>query len=343
MRLVLRGWRWVQARLPRALLNALGISERVRAVDERSNAMRSSADVGVMLRAQRAHDTPQREAETSARAPREPAHARLGGSRPSLRRVPQQAQRAHAQQVLPAAQPAPAPALGPSLLRQKTISPQLVEQLEGAIALVQEIGLDLGGGLLIPPSFPVRKQHLVNREVTRAGGELLGTIRCAVEQLETVGYTDGDVRKLLHERAPSLAWLGERSLASARLADGSPGRPARALRGRVRKWCALQAVRFKATIGSAGAEPLLGRKQQQGALIAALRASTDALSDAVQIGVAEAEEQLCEICFERPRTIVLQHAVRRGEDRHQVCEPCLAQLMQSNARCPFCNEAVAYV
>lgn len=313
LRALRRGWRWLHsAQLPRAVLAALGL--------------RAYASVPGTEGVQRAG----RDARTSSPA---------DGTRvPSVtRRRPQQV-------TAQALALAPASALGPArLLRQKTVSPHLVEQLASALVLVQSVGLDLGSGVVLPPSALMRSQHLCNRVVRGLSGELLLLIRSAVEQLEAVGYADRDVRGMLLEQSPMLAWLRAHSLSGVRLASGASDRPLHALRGKVSKWYALQSAKVKAKLGPRGsAPPAHERKVAQAELVDQLRASAEALVDAIQIGLAEAEEDMCAICFERPRTLVLQHARRRDEDRHQVCETCLAHLMQTNARCPFCNEAVAY-
>lgn len=221
-----------------------------------------------------------------------------------------------------------------SLMRQKTVNPMLLEQLGDAFLLLQSIGLDLGDGHTLPPSSPVRNARLCNRTVFSCGQDLLIFSLSAVTQLAAVGYTECEVRRMLALQFPTLSWLGECNLASIRLKD-HPNGTAQQLKARLSKWCAL---RSKLN----GRTEIQSRKAMQMALIERLRTCGDSLGTAVQIGVAEAEDDLCAICFARPRTVVLQHQLRRAEDRHQVCEPCLASLMQSNARCPFCNETVTY-
>ncbi|KAJ1625517.1 hypothetical protein T492DRAFT_910862 [Pavlovales sp. CCMP2436] len=250
------------------------------------------------------------------RAPSPPAPAR---------RLPSPAQRA--------------PSPEPGLLRQKTVCPLLIEQLASALTLVRSIGLELEGGLVLPPSTPVRKQHLSNREVATVSEELLGMARSAIEELAQVGYTDVEVLQMLQQQSPALAWLGDRSLKSVKV-GGAGGR--RALKGRLNKWWELQTAKARTRLGAAPSEQLCERKKRQAELLVKLRDSVLMLDAAVQIGVAEAEDDLCTICMERPRTVVLQHVLRRAEDRHQVCHECIAVLLQTNARCPFCNEAVAY-
>jgi len=334
LKALIRGWRWLRSlRTSRAFASPLPGEERVPLW---------SADVGRMARIQPRH------ADRSG--PLGDRTARTGGARTVQRRAAPQSDLQ--QRLLPQRAPSPpaparrlpspaqrAPSPEPGLLRQKTVCPLLIEQLASALTLVRSIGLELEGGLVLPPSTPVRKQHLSNREVATVSEELLGMARSAIEELAQVGYTDVEVLQMLQQQSPALAWLGDRSLKSVKV-GGAGGR--RALKGRLNKWWELQTAKARTRLGAAPSEQLCERKKRQAELLVKLRDSVLMLDAAVQIGVAEAEDDLCTICMERPRTVVLQHVLRRAEDRHQVCHECIAVLLQTNARCPFCNEAVAY-
>lgn len=248
-----------------------------------------------------------------------------------------------------AAEPVAAPSARPvqpelSLVRQKTPSSELIDELAASLVLVQHAaGLELDDGRQVLCDAITRQYKLANRHVIALGETLLQQCHSAVEQLAEVGYSETDVRRLLCARSSELGWLEHGSLRLARVEGSAANSTAQAKR-RVTKWCAIQARKVGARmhIGRrCGACPP-DRKRVQREVLERMRATLSALQAAVEHGIAEAEDDLCAICFERPRTIVLLHADRPTEDRHQVCELCHAHLLASaTRRCPFCNERLA--
>jgi len=231
----------------------------------------------------------------------------------------------------------------PGLVRQKTVSPFLLSELGAAIQAVQVIGLDLGRGEAINPAPAVRKNYLANRAVVREGEKLIEVVKNTFKQLEDVGYTDDHVCRLLHQGEQSLHWLHPPQVQDMHVHGRQMLTSKLGAKVRIGKWCALHTSKMRGRVfASEGSESCVDRKSAQAELIARLQLASQSLLDSLQIGLAEAEDDLCHICMERPRTIVLQHSRHRLEERHQVCEQCYVHLSDTSARCPFCMEALVW-